>query len=99
MRNIGRQLRGPRGPDRLHFALCLALFIALFPGQGWIGPARGAVYLKLPAGNGSVMAASALTTEPPAIDETPLSPGEFVRPLDPRSLGQHGRASLLRPGA
>ena len=60
-----------------------------------MGPARGAVYLKLPAGNGSVAGAPALTTEPPASDETPLSPGEFVRQLDPRSLVQQVRESLI----
>ena len=60
-----------------------------------MGPARGAVYLKLPAGNGSVAGAPALTTEPPASDETPLSPGDFVRQLDPRSLVQQVRESLI----
>lgn len=60
-----------------------------------MGPARGAVYLKLPAGNGTAAGVPALTSEPPAIDETPLSPGEFVRQLDPRSLAQQVREGLV----
>lgn len=60
-----------------------------------MGPARGAVYLRLPSGNGAAASAPALTTEPPALDQAPLSPGEFVRQIDPRSLVQQVRDGLV----
>lgn len=60
-----------------------------------MGPARGAVYLKLPAGSDSASTVPALTTEPPAADETSLSAGEFVRQLNPRSLVQQVREGLI----
>ena len=60
-----------------------------------MGPVRGAVYLRLPAGNGTDAGAQVLTNEPPALDETPLTPGEFIRQLDVRSLVQQVRESLV----
>lgn len=60
-----------------------------------MAPARGAVYLKLPAANRADAGAPALTTEPPALDEVPLSPAEYVRQLDLKSVAQQVRESLV----
>ena len=60
-----------------------------------MAPARGAVYLKLPAANRAGASAPALTTEPPSLDEVPLSPGEYVRQLDLQSVVQQVRESLV----
>lgn len=60
-----------------------------------MGPARGAVYLRLPADNRRANSASALTPDMPALDETPLTPAEFVRQLDIPALIKEIRAALV----
>ena len=60
-----------------------------------MAPARGAVYLKLPAADGTDASATALTTEPPLLDEAPMSPGEYVRQLDLKSVVQQVREGLV----
>lgn len=60
-----------------------------------MGPARGAVYLRLPAANGADSSAPALTSEPPALEGDPLSPGELVRQFDLQGAIQRVRESLI----
>lgn len=60
-----------------------------------MAPARGAVYLKLPATGLADTGAPALTAEPPSQDEVPLSPGEYLRQFDAQAMIEQVRESLI----
>lgn len=60
-----------------------------------MGPARGAVYLRLPANNRADSGAPALTSELPPLDEAPLTPAELVRQLDVPTIIERIRAALV----